>query len=164
MTDILNKSEIDIVQTFNNYTLRRDSVESASVDVSLDTAGNTLLNMQSRVKMPKEALAKEQIATLRTYFKEITSGTLSLLIIAIIIILVLIRKRLRCVCINHKGSQDRKSIDKNETIDSSEINFQPEALEMSQMSTTQNAVAASEKVNQKLYPKLHIAEEVPLRI
>lgn len=74
MTDILNKSEIDIVQTFNNYTLRRDSVESASVDVSLDTAGNTLLNIQSRVKMPKEALAKEQIATLRTYFKEITSS------------------------------------------------------------------------------------------
>lgn len=166
VTDILNKSEIDLIRDFNNYTSRTADAESSSTDLSLDTASSTLLNIQTKVKKLKESLVKEQVGAPRDYFREITSGTTSLLIIAIIIILVLIRKRLRCACIDHRYREapSREGIEVSDSNVPPERVLQPEVLELTQSSSTQESPTKGDGNEQKPHPSMQVTGETPLRI
>lgn len=164
VTDILNKTEIELVQVYNNYTLNKRVMESTPIDIALDTAGNTLLNIKSKVKVLKESLAKEQRDTSRSYFREITSGTSSLLIVAIIVILILVSKRLQCMCLKHKGAPKHKTTNESKIDNSPENDIEPEELELAQIPSIQVTPTTGGNNDQKSSPDLRITRETPFRI
>lgn len=95
VVDILNQTEIELIRKYNNYTQKGNSIDWSSTDASLNVAGKTLLDIRSKVKELRETLSAESEKLPRDYFREITSGTFSLLVVVIILVIIfLFRGRL----------------------------------------------------------------------
>lgn len=169
VVDILNQTEIELIRKYNNYTQKGNSIDWSSTDASLNVAGKTLLDIRSKVKELRETLSAESEKLPRDYFREITSGTFSLLVVAIILVIIfLFRGRLRIWCTRQKRKNNvEQSVEQcgsgvSERYPKSEGRL--EAMELTESSANKLSSTETVEGKNKLYPDIHITEETPLRI
>lgn len=169
VVDILNQTEIELIRKYNNYTQKGNSIDWSSTDASLNVAGKTLLDIRSKVKELRETLSAESEKLPRDYFREITSGTFSLLVVAIILVIIfLFRGRLRIWCTRQKRKNNvEQSVEQcgsgvSDRCPKSEGRL--EAMELTESSANKLSSTETVEGKNKLYPDIHITEETPLRI
>lgn len=105
LADILNETEVNLVQVYKNVSLQVDQKGQSSTDISLKLAEISLHDIKSHIEKLNRSLSPQYPSETRHYHKEIALGVTGLLLTMTFVLGCYFRKRMSRICIRHTHVQ-----------------------------------------------------------